>query len=503
VSRRRLLSRATWCLVALAVAAPREARALSDAEVYRDFRFQFLDPGTRATALGGAFTALADDASAVYYNPAGLHFLSGPDAYVEYRSAEQDPRSFQSSTGSLAVDPVTGPVDLPFLEVNGGSEAETVEEVSFLSFAWPFAAGRRGRRLTVSASRQILFSTESTVGEAQAAGARFAFDTFPPVVVGTEVQVYSVETSVTADLSAEVIYWNGGVSYDVHPDLSLGLTVSYAELDLAASSLTTVTDPLELFADPTHPRLAGQPDQDLYGTSTDAGDSDFTFAIGVHWHPDSVFASGRSPWQLGAAFRQGARFSVQEEVTFNGLPDGTFENQFAVPDQYAVGVSYRTPIHWTFSVEYQRIEYGDLVAGFRPGVNFLTSSRLAQAAYAVDGSSGISYDVDDSDVPRAGAEFRHRFGGHPRHAFFVAAGVYRTEDAAIHLSGFNSADPQITEALVESFPEGEDVDHYTAGFGLTWGGFGFELAGETSDAGDQIGAALTYRFDRRARKAAP
>jgi len=30
--------------------------------------------GSRATAMGGAFTALADDFSAVYYNPAGLMY---------------------------------------------------------------------------------------------------------------------------------------------------------------------------------------------------------------------------------------------------------------------------------------------------------------------------------------------------------------------------------------------------------------------------------------------
>ena len=35
-------------------------------------------PGSRAQALGGAFTAVADDASAGWYNPAGLGFLKGP-----------------------------------------------------------------------------------------------------------------------------------------------------------------------------------------------------------------------------------------------------------------------------------------------------------------------------------------------------------------------------------------------------------------------------------------
>ena len=39
--------------------------------------FSFHEPSARAAALGGAFTALADDASALFYNPAGLAFLGG------------------------------------------------------------------------------------------------------------------------------------------------------------------------------------------------------------------------------------------------------------------------------------------------------------------------------------------------------------------------------------------------------------------------------------------
>ena len=35
-----------------------------------------MSPGTRAAALGGAFTGLANDASAVYWNPAGLHIVN-------------------------------------------------------------------------------------------------------------------------------------------------------------------------------------------------------------------------------------------------------------------------------------------------------------------------------------------------------------------------------------------------------------------------------------------
>ena len=37
----------------------------------------FHDVGARAAGLGGAFTARADDATAIFYNPAGLAFLDG------------------------------------------------------------------------------------------------------------------------------------------------------------------------------------------------------------------------------------------------------------------------------------------------------------------------------------------------------------------------------------------------------------------------------------------
>ncbi len=40
--------------------------------------FLKITPGTRAIGLGGAFTAIADDPSACYYNPAGLAFIHQP-----------------------------------------------------------------------------------------------------------------------------------------------------------------------------------------------------------------------------------------------------------------------------------------------------------------------------------------------------------------------------------------------------------------------------------------
>lgn len=50
---------------------------VSFAPALRSQDFAFHDVGARAASLGGAFTAQADDLTAVYYNPAGLAFLDG------------------------------------------------------------------------------------------------------------------------------------------------------------------------------------------------------------------------------------------------------------------------------------------------------------------------------------------------------------------------------------------------------------------------------------------
>jgi len=46
-------------------------------------------PGARATAMGGAFVALADDVSAVFYNPAGLAEISRGAVCISYEATRQ------------------------------------------------------------------------------------------------------------------------------------------------------------------------------------------------------------------------------------------------------------------------------------------------------------------------------------------------------------------------------------------------------------------------------
>lgn len=66
-------------------------------------------PGARAQALSGAFTAVSDDASAGWYNPAGLGFLKGPGVSASVNNYTTSKKTIENVTsgGDLAENSVS------------------------------------------------------------------------------------------------------------------------------------------------------------------------------------------------------------------------------------------------------------------------------------------------------------------------------------------------------------------------------------------------------------
>ncbi len=58
---------------------------VSAQEAVVPLQFSFSDPGARSIGFGGAFVALADDATAAFANPAGLVQLLRPEVSIEGR----------------------------------------------------------------------------------------------------------------------------------------------------------------------------------------------------------------------------------------------------------------------------------------------------------------------------------------------------------------------------------------------------------------------------------
>ena len=471
------------------------AQAVTDEEIFREFAFNFINPGARAMGLGGAFAAIADDVTAAQANPAGLATFSDPKSFLEYGVIERDLQVVSGETGSLEVDLITGERELPFFGVTSVSNVETVNEPTSLGLAYPIRVGDHGRIFTISASRHVVLSEERTLSSGdELTQTRFAFDTFPNTVNGTTLEAYSVNMPVAGNLSNEIVHWDLGLAFGVHPDFSLGLTLTAATLDLRADTLTQVVDPLELFLDPTHPRLPAQPTTDLYRTAVDGSDTDFTYTVGFLWHPDTVFAGGPSPWQFGVVFRKGASFVVDESTLLNGIPEQTFSNSIIVPDRYSVGLSYRTKEHWLLTAEVERIEYSDLLEDFRSGVNFLTSSRVAEVAFDLDPEQSVEYDVDDGYVPRVGVEFVRPAG---RGRLALRAGYFRMPDDRIRMSRFNSDDPDVNAAYLEAFRGGEATDHVAAGAGYTFGRSSIEIAGAVSEVETRVVGSYTFTLTKK------
>ncbi|MCH8292485.1 PorV/PorQ family protein [Candidatus Poribacteria bacterium] len=113
--------------------------------------FYFIGSGARARALGNAFVAVADDASAVYWNPAGIDQLESPVLMVMDRITTLD-TNYVNLAGVLPVNDTIGTVgfnviffsvdDIPIFDDLANPGGELTDKEWALAFS--YAYGIRG-----------------------------------------------------------------------------------------------------------------------------------------------------------------------------------------------------------------------------------------------------------------------------------------------------------------------------------------------------------------------
>ncbi len=137
--------------------------------------------GARATAMGGAFTAVADDASAFFWNPAGVAFGPVFQGGFQWGDSRMDRGGFESSlsgadgNGSLATDRASGfSIEMPFLGVAGTFGRSTWSSREQDSLVEPGARDLRPRRLprALAPSRQPRGRREPALSPGNGARAR-------------------------------------------------------------------------------------------------------------------------------------------------------------------------------------------------------------------------------------------------------------------------------------------------------------------------------------------
>lgn len=405
-------------------------------------QLSFSDPGARSAGLGGAFVALADDATAAFANPAGLVQLLKPEISVEARNWSHTIP--YTTNGRVEGDPSGRGLDVTAGLAKGEATYDTTG-LSFLSLVfptgdWSFAIYRHQYAdLEFSGETQGLFGGGSDCCQER----------------WSDQQMHSKQDIVSYGLST---------AYRISDRFSVGLGLTYFEVSM--ESLTTEylwdVDSETGFFGPT----SFLPERLALTEYLFIDDEDWTFSGGFLWSPTSR-------WRIGGVYRQGFEVGLGNDITTGvaidyGVPPGTViirnrDVPSEFPDVYGLGVSYRgLEERLTLSFQWDRIEYSSIPRSI--GLDDQT--------------------IDDADELHFGAEY----------VFLESSPV-----VAVRLGAWLDPDHQMYATVDDPYmlavlPQGDDEWHYTAGLGFATQRFQVDLAADLSDRVNTISLSAIYNF---------
>jgi long-subunit fatty acid transport protein len=435
--RRRLFTGLGWMIAAMSP-VPALGQVLATIE------FSFSNPGARSMGFGGAFVALADDATASFANPAGLVQLTRPEVSIEARSWSYS--TSYTRGGRAAGEPTGIGIDTVAVPLEGEWSVDT-EGVSFLSFVYP---GKRWA-LALFQHQLINFELSEEIQGIFAPGNVFEGTFRGPIERGSFDQ--------------EVISRGLAAGVRVSDRLSLGLGLSYFDPEILWMGIDYLPD-----------------DDTLGGYFAEASFLPHRLShvvVGGTQEGDLGLSAGflltlSKSWKLGAVYREGPEFELAGAAEAGPahpfLPPGSVESVYtpwAFPDVYGLGVAYRSRDgRWTAGFEWDRVEYSVLIESLSP--------RLC----CPDDF------IDDGDELRLGVEYAFL---DLTPVFAVRLGLWRDPD---HRQRTTSEDPFLRAELLPS----EDELHYAAGLGVAFGTFQLDLGVDFSEDRDTASLSIIYTF---------
>ena len=406
--------------------------------------FSFSNPGARSMGLGGAFVAVADDATAAFANPAGLVQLSRPEVSLELRR-----RNYETpyTEGGRALGAPTGLGIDTIDRVRIGVSKETTSGLSFLSFVYP------GTRWSLALySHQLAdFSVSTEInglfGDVPEGGTRRYED-----------------QPITTDL--EIVGTGLSGAYQVSDRLSLGFGLTYFAGSIENHGAAYSVDSFpETFWDEN----SFLPHRQIVTSSFVVDDTDIGFNVGVLWQ----FAES---WRLGSVYRQGPRFDydlINRAGPLNEEPEGTIvgavtDRSIAFPDVWGLGVAYRSPSgNITVGFEWDRVEYSVIL-------ETLDSEQ-------VDTTDVV---MDDGNELRLGLEYVF-LDSSPLIA--IRVGLWSDPDHRFQYAG----DDPFSRAL---YRPGDTTLHLSVGAGIAFSHFQIDIGADFSDHANVFALSGIYSF---------
>lgn len=387
-------------------------------------QFDFINPGAKSLALGGAFSGLADDATAALANPAGLTQLGVSEISTELRAFRVTTPFLQRGrlSGTISnegVDIVQGPV---FGKSTGSNTG-----IGFLSAVYVSPS----HRFVVAAYRHEFVRVDQTFlseGVFQKAPDEFTSRRDSPQE-GKRV--------------AGITGYGASGSYKVRSNVSIGGGIAIYRFRLD-STFTRFAVRLD---DPVSSGVVS-------GQATQTGD-DVGMApiLGVLFAPalSDPKASILRRMRVGFVYRGGPSFTFTTRDGVSPVRDGIFR----VPNTIALGLSLPVRADLVISTEVAHVFYSRLRE------DFVTDQAVGNGRTA-------DFHIDNGTEVHIGAQYAFR---RARFVPRLRVGVWFDPDHSVQFRPVKAPDTRLDrlfdERLATALSRGESQVHMAAGIGVT------------------------------------
>lgn len=476
------MSRRAIALLALAFAA-RPAAAQIESALLSKISFNLANPGGKSLAMGGAFTAIADDATAALANPAGLGLLSTFEAGISLK--RRDDVIGLSTARSTA----TGGLIAPYPDVRAVNS-----DLSLTSSSVEYA----GVVIPVS-SRLVAAVT-------YAENLRFRGDPGPDGYQYVELRDNRAGSSLTrrdflyeyrefgaAEVNNRLLGLSAGYRLSDRVRVGLGLTLNQSRFDLEGDAggahrivNTTYLTPTQVEVRTTTMAI------------TDFGGTTPGIVLGLH---ADLLPEGRLT--AGASFRAAGRthgtLVIGGDVPTALAGETSRRFGFSVPKDAAVGLAFQPFPGLTIAAEAQWVSYGDIADASLP-VESYAGFAGPSPGVPVDGVLAQMRSPGDVVIPRIGFEYvavrdntrvTFRVGYHREPAHGVSADLVVRDASG---TPYDISDPPFSQSVRTVFDGGRPDDRFSGGLGLTVGRISLDVAFDLGRASRQLATSVFYRF---------
>ena len=476
-------SRAARALVLLLAVRARPAPAQLDSALLSKLRFNLTNPGGKSLAMGGAFSAIADDATAAIANPAGLGLISSIEFAVSGKRVVETlalATARSTASGGLAAPypPVsTSTVGLDASETSVEFAGVVVPISRRLVAALTYAENLRFEGDAGAGGYQYLELRDNRSGGATRRDFLYEYREYGSAKLSNRLLAASLAYRVT-----ERVRIGGGVT----------LNRSSFDLDGDAGGAHRIVSHTYLSPTAEETRTTTMAVQGLSGTKVG-------FVAGVH---ADLLADGRLTF--GADYRYTP--STEGTLVIGGDVPTPLSSQtarpfsFRVPRDASVGLAAHPMPGLTIAAELQWIAYGDIFDRPLPVVSY---SGLAGPFPGVP-VSGVLADLAPAPnvwVPRLGFEYvaggpdvrvAFRVGYHREPAHGVTASLAARDASS---QPFPITDPPYSDSVAAVFDGGLADDRFTGGLGLTMArALSLDLGFDVGRESRQFAVSLFYRF---------